>query len=543
MPAFCKEMTKLLALGPALALTLGALPAYAQYPDTFALIEVADPLSGANPTYPLIPMPPPAAGDSFWEPRFGTRQVRATSVDGIHGRHEYSRFDPFNSDRGLVLLDPGDPWRVYRTNSPPYNQPANLIRQVDLGEPRWDTSDPDILWGFRDFSIVTVNVTNGQEATVKDFTSDPVLGPIIVSSPVYRITMKDEGESSRDKRYWAFMLQGDASAGYEPLYLFTYDRALDTVAGVLYLPPGQREIDWVGMSVLGGYVVILGYNGSGPIQGLASASRDFSWIKTVRPSIGHADVGIDMLGREVVVGQNAGNDYVELVPLDTAAQAVPVVRLYYASGPQGLQSGIHVSCNADSFALISTTIGPGDPEQNWLDRSIILVRLDPSRPRAFYLSKLYNTTQEYWEETHGTISNDGSLVVWADNWGQQVGQEQMSLTQLLMPPNWRQLCGVEGESEGNEESGRLSLKAGPNPFTSSTAIWLEMPEPGRARAAIYDAAGRLVRTLKDGLLTSGRHRINWDGRNATGARAAAGVYFASVGAGYERRCIRLMLIR
>lgn len=526
-------------LGLVLATMLCSVPAAAQYPDTFAFIEVTDPLSGINPTYPLIPRPVPAVGDTFLDNRFNTVQLRASSVDGIHGRHEYSRFDPFNRDRSLVLLDPGDPWRVYRTNSVPYNRPANFVRQISLSEPRWDPTDPNLVWGVEGFSIKTVDAATGQETTVKDFLGDPVLGPIISSNPVYRITMKDEGESSRDKRYWAFMLQGDASANYEPLHLFTYDRAQDTVTGVYPLPAGQRELDWVGMSVLGNYVVILGYNSAGPIQGLAAADRSFSWIKTVRPSIGHADVGLDMWGREVVVGQNAGNDYIEMVPLDTSAQVIPVVRLYYDSGPQGLHSGVHISANADSFALVSTTIGPSDPEQNWLDRSIILVRLDPSHPRAFYLSKLYNTTQEYWEETHGAISNDGSRVVWADNWGQDVGQELMSLTELVMPTDWRQLTGVDGRPQLISSPGPGKLAAWPNPSTSRTTISYALPRSGPVVILAYNIGGQLVRTVYRGRQTAGYHRVSWDGRDDSGRAVKAGVYFISLKAGCATARTRL----
>jgi hypothetical protein len=43
---------------------------------------------------------------------------------------------------------------------------------------------------------------------------------------------------------------------------------------------------------------------------------------------------------------------------------------------------------------------------------------------------------------------------------------------------------------------------------------------------IYDVAGRLVTRLWGGLQTPGRHEIRWDGRNSSGERLAAGVYFA-----------------
>lgn len=61
--------------------------------------------------------------------------------------------------------------------------------------------------------------------------------------------------------------------------------------------------------------------------------------------------------------------------------------------------------------MISTYIEPGLQEKNWLDRSIILVRLERQNPHAFYLAKVYGTTRTYWEETHATITNNGSRVV------------------------------------------------------------------------------------------------------------------------------------
>ncbi len=55
---------------------------------------------------------------------------------------------------------------------------------------------------------MAVNVASGIETTVKDFSLDPTIGPILSAHPdLYRITMRDEGESSWDKRYWAFAIQ------------------------------------------------------------------------------------------------------------------------------------------------------------------------------------------------------------------------------------------------------------------------------------------------------------------------------------------------
>jgi hypothetical protein len=65
----------------------------------------------------------------------------------------------------------------------------------------------------------------------------------------------------------------------------------------------------------------------------------------------------------------------------------------------------------------------------------------------------------------------------------------------------------------------------PNPFRPQTVIAYRLPERGPVTLAIYDAAGRVVRTLMDGESSPGVHYVAWDGRGDDGAPAASGVYF------------------
>ncbi|MFB3785345.1 MAG: hypothetical protein ACE15F_03150 [bacterium] len=430
------------------------------YPGAFAFIQVPVPLAGINPTFPLVDAPLPAAGAPFWDPRFGTLQTRVTETDGINSRHEYSRFDPFNADGSMILLlneDGG--FIVYRTAAMPYNQEANRVLNLDIQEPRWDAADPRLVWGLQDYQIVTVDVSTGQRAVIKDFTLDPVIGPVIQNSTVYRITTQEEGEASQDFRYWVFMLQGDARADYLPLYFFTWDRETGTVPGVYPLPETERAIDWVGMSCLGNYVLIGGDPGNtGNTKGLTLANRELNRFHQLAYDTAHSDVGLDAGGREVIVMQNSRTDYVDLIPLDWTTRPVlgsngyatsgiiPLIRLFYSSdSPQGLQSGVHISCNYPGYAVISTTIEPGRPEQNWLDRSMVLARLDKAEPDVYYLAKQHNTTGSYWEETHAAITRDGSKIVWADNWGQNIGENRMFLMQLDMPPRWTSIITGIGD--------------------------------------------------------------------------------------------------
>jgi hypothetical protein len=69
----------------------------------------------------------------------------------------------------------------------------------------------------------------------------------------------------------------------------------------------------------------------------------------------------------------------------------------------------------------------------------------------------------------------------------------------------------------------FALNAYPNPFNERATISLSLPETGEVRVQVYDVTGRLVTTLRDGVLNAGVHRLEWD---ATGQ--ASGVYFLSV---------------
>ncbi len=75
---------------------------------------------------------------------------------------------------------------------------------------------------------------------------------------------------------------------------------------------------------------------------------------------------------------------------------------------------------------------------------------------------------------------------------------------------------------------RFRVRSAPNPFRPATVISVELPRGGRTRVAIFDLQGRLVKRLHDGWLPGGRHSVTWDGADAQGRSAAAGVYFARI---------------
>jgi hypothetical protein len=98
---------------------------------------------------------------------------------------------------------------------------------------------------------------------------------------------------------------------------------------------------------------------------------------------------------------------------------------------------------------------------------------------------------------------------------------------------------------GGLAPGGLRLSAAfPNPVRGGeeTALALGLSAPARIDARIYDVSGRFVATLASGPMPAGPHRLVWDGRDAFGGPAAAGVYFVRLDsdAGGESRKVVIL---
>ena len=83
----------------------------------------------------------------------------------------------------------------------------------------------------------------------------------------------------------------------------------------------------------------------------------------------------------------------------------------------------------------------------------------------------------------------------------------------------------------------------PNPFTDGTIIRYALPTSKWVELSIYDAAGRKVRTLVNGLQTAGYKAVKWDGKDDAGRRVAPGTYFCRLQAGKFKSVRKIELIR
>ncbi len=83
----------------------------------------------------------------------------------------------------------------------------------------------------------------------------------------------------------------------------------------------------------------------------------------------------------------------------------------------------------------------------------------------------------------------------------------------------------------------------PNPFNPATTIEFMVPKTlNQFSLKVYDNLGRLVKTLHDGRLESGKHKLKWDGTNNHGQSVATGVYFYKMKTkGYAQTKMMLLL--
>ena len=88
----------------------------------------------------------------------------------------------------------------------------------------------------------------------------------------------------------------------------------------------------------------------------------------------------------------------------------------------------------------------------------------------------------------------------------------------------------------------LRVRAEPNPARGAVSLSVEAGAAGEQELRVLDVQGRTVRELSSGWYAGGARRVEWDGRDARGARAPAGVYLVTLRAGTRRTQTRITLL-
>jgi hypothetical protein len=83
----------------------------------------------------------------------------------------------------------------------------------------------------------------------------------------------------------------------------------------------------------------------------------------------------------------------------------------------------------------------------------------------------------------------------------------------------------------------------PNPFNPSTTIDFQIPKDSRVTITVFNSNGQLIRTLVDGDLQAGAHRVQWDGLDDQGNHVAAGIHLCRMKAGDFMDTKRMIMVK
>lgn len=102
--------------------------------------------------------------------------------------------------------------------------------------------------------------------------------------------------------------------------------------------------------------------------------------------------------------------------------------------------------------------------------------------------------------------------------------------------------GTVAVDDGGPPPG-LALAASPNPTLGRVTASFTLPAAARGELVVFDVGGRRVKTLLDGPLAAGDHRVAWTGHTDDGSTARSGVYFIRLVTDQRSATRKILLIR
>jgi carboxypeptidase T len=99
------------------------------------------------------------------------------------------------------------------------------------------------------------------------------------------------------------------------------------------------------------------------------------------------------------------------------------------------------------------------------------------------------------------------------------------------------------EPGGVDAEPRLELSVHPVPCLSSTSVNLRLSSSAYVTVEVIDMMGRVVRCLTQGNRRAGTHVLPWDCRDASGRRAAPGVYAVRVCAAGRTSTVKAVILK
>ena len=134
----------------------------------------------------------------------------------------------------------------------------------------------------------------------------------------------------------------------------------------------------------------------------------------------------------------------------------------------------------------------------------------------------------------GALAADSKLaleVPYSYSWDGDASARDFAVTSLLMVDRRGETLALAEEPSpeigvgDGREIASLLRETRPNPVHGLTEVNYDLAVSGPVTVSLYDAAGRKVRELYQGYQIAGAHRLQWDGRDASGRELPDGAYF------------------
>ena len=397
--------------------------------------------------YPVPDLPEPLPRQWLTSTPFGTCVVRVTDResdlsgddDSTGMINEYSRVQSFNSDGSRLLarsIEGG--WYLYDAKS------LQLLGELPLGdEPRWDATDPELIYYTDETWLMAYQVATGAKTEVRDFAGD------LPGQELAAVWTRYEGRPSRDRRFWGLMAE---DLEWLPVAFVVYDRQADavTIRDMRGVPGIEDDVDHVTISPLGTYFLASfdracerGQLGSdGEPCGLMVYDRDLNNGRGLLRVIGHYDAALDATGREVIVYQDIDTDQISLLDLESG-MVTPLWDIDFSHTGIGFHfSGL--AYERPGWAVVSTH----DDQQRsytWMDDQVFVVELKAGGrvARLAHSHALVDDDREldYWAEPHASTSQDLTRIVFGTNWGRS-GSGEVEMFMIALPPDWTEWLAV-----------------------------------------------------------------------------------------------------
>jgi hypothetical protein len=324
---------------------------------------------------------PPAAGESYTDPVFGTSIRRLSDARSQRSADsgalltfvtdEYSSMSPFNQDNSKVLV-------LFQSYFALYDTQGRFLKGCPLeigaqSEPRWSRTDPDVLYF----------VWHNQ---LKKYTSATDAIELVHTFAEYSwISGRGESDICFDGRHFVFTGNGR--------YIFVYDLATDSKGPAL--DAGGRAFDSLYITPNDNVTVTWLATGSGRFAGIELFDRNMTFARQLSTVGAHMDVTRDTDGEEVLILTNAAD------PAATCDNAIVKVRL--SDGRRDCllsldwSLAVHISAPDASGWCFVETYAPADPTTTpgWTRYTgeILQVKLDGTEVRrlAHHRSRPFNS--------------------------------------------------------------------------------------------------------------------------------------------------------